>query len=313
MPKLKIALLSGGVSGEREVSLKTGEKIFQALDKNKYEIFRYDPKTDLEKFFSDAFDKKFDLVFPALHGPFGEDGKLQGMLDMIGMPYVFSGCLASALGMNKYKTKVLARNQGVESAKDLVLVKGKNYDTDALISELGLPIVIKPIELGSSVGVSIAKTKEELEPGILLAFKHDEEILLEQFIKGRELTVAVMGDKHEPQALPVIEIIPKVSEWFDYRAKYEPGASEEVCPAKISDEVRGRVQDLAKKVYSAVGCKDLARVDFIWSKDDDKLYLLEINTIPGMTATSLAPQAAKAAGIEFGDFLDKLIEGKVKI
>ncbi|PIR13256.1 D-alanine--D-alanine ligase [Candidatus Falkowbacteria bacterium CG11_big_fil_rev_8_21_14_0_20_39_10] len=312
MAKLKIALLAGGVSGEREVSLKTGEKIYQALDKNKYEISRYDPKTDLKQFFSDAVDKKFDLVFPALHGPFGEDGKLQGMLDMIGMPYVFSGCLASALGMNKYKTKVLARDKGVESAEDLILVKGKNYDTNILISELGLPIVIKPIELGSSVGMSIAKTKEELEKGIKLAFKHDEEVLLEQFIKGRELTVAVMGAKYNPEALPVIEIIPKASEWFDYKAKYEPGASEEVCPAQIPDKVRDKAQDLAKKVYSAVGCKDLARVDFIWSKDDDKLYLLEINTIPGMTATSLAPQAAKAAGLEFPEFLDRLIEGNVK-
>ena len=312
MPKLKIALLSGGVSGEREVSLNTGKMIFNALDKEKYEIFRYDPKDDLKQFFQDAIDRKFDLVFPALHGPFGEDGKLQGMLDMIEMPYIFCGCLASALAMNKYKTKVISKDKGVDSAKDIVLVKNDSYDLDKLISELNLPIVIKPIELGSSVGISIAKVKEEVEEGIKEAFKHDEEILLEQFIKGRELTVAVIGDKYNPEALPVIEIIPKASEWFDYKAKYEPGASDEICPAEIPDKVRDEVQNLAKKVYSAVGAKDLARIDFIWDDKADKLYLLEINTIPGMTATSLAPQAAKAAGIEFPDFLDKLIRYNIK-
>lgn len=312
MAKLKIALLSGGVSGEREVSLNTGKMIFNALDKEKYEIFRYDPKDQLKKIFQDAIDRKFDLVFPALHGPFGEDGKLQGMLDMIEMPYIFCGCLASALAMNKYKTKVISRDKGVDSAKDIVLAKNDRYDLDKLIPELNLPIVIKPIELGSSVGISIAKTKAEVEEGIKEAFGHDEEIMLEQFIKGRELTVAVIGDQYNPEALPVIEIIPKASEWFDYKAKYEPGASDEICPAEIPDKVRDEVQYLAKKTYSAVAAKDLARIDFIWDDKADKLYMLEINTIPGMTATSLAPQAAKAAGIEFPDFLDKLIGYNIK-
>ena len=332
MPKLKIALLSGGISGEREVSLKTGEQIYNVLDQQKYEIFKYDSKTDLKQFFLDAIEKKFDLVFPALHGPFGEDGKLQGMLDMIGMAYVFSGCLASALAMNKSKTKIIAREVGVDVLPDIVLSKNnyqndchsplretvtrrkknEEYDIDEIINKLSLPIVVKPIELGSSVGMSIAKDKQELKQGIEKAFKYDKEVMLEKFVKGRELTVAVMGNERSAKALPVIEIIPKVSGWFDYKAKYEVGGSEEICPAEIPDELRDRAQTMAIKIFKAIGCKDLARADFIWSVDDDKLYFLEINTIPGMTETSLAPQAAKAAGMEFGEFLDRLIENTFK-
>ncbi|MDD4332856.1 MAG: D-alanine--D-alanine ligase [Patescibacteria group bacterium] len=311
MSKIKIALLSGGISGEREVSLKTGDKIYDALDKNKYEIFRYDPKTDLKQFFLDCLEKKFDVIFPALHGPFGEDGKLQGMLDWLNVPYVFSGCLAGALAMNKYKTKIIVKNKGVATAPDFVVNKNKKFDSDEIIKKLSLPIVIKPIELGSSVGMSIAKTKEELEDGIELGFQHDQSLILEKFVKGRELTVAVMGN-NPPQALPVVEIIPKVSGWFDYKAKYEIGGSEEVCPANIPDEIKNKIQKDAINAYEAIDCKDLARADFIWSEDDNQLYFLEINTIPGMTATSLAPQAAKAAGMEFGEFLDKLIEGNIK-
>ena len=312
MPKLKIALLSGGILGEREVSLKTGEQIYNALDKQKYEIFKYDPKTDLKQFFLDAIDKKFDLVFPALHGPFGEDGKLQGMLDMIGMPYVFSNCLASALSMDKYKTKIIARDVGLNLVPDIALQKDEKYNIQKIINKLLLPIVIKPMELGSSVGMSIAKNEQELEQGIEDAFKHGDKVMLEKFIKGRELTVAVMDNEQNMEALPVIEIIPKISDWFDYKAKYEVGGSEEICPADIPDAIKDEIQNLAIKAFKAIGCKDLARADFIWDTENNKMYFLEINTIPGMTQTSLAPQAAKVAGMEFGEFLGRLIENTFK-
>lgn len=312
MAKIKLALLSGGVSGEREVSLNTGKMILEALDKNKYDITQYDPKVDLRRFCIDVMDGDIDVVFPALHGPFGEDGKLQGMLDMLGVPYVFSGCLASALAMNKYKTKLLAKDAGVPIAGDRVIEKNDGLNYDKVIEEFSLPIVIKPVELGSSVGMAIAKTKEDLKSGIEEAFQHDQRVMLEKHISGRELTVAVMGSGADLKALPVIEIIPKASEWFDYKAKYEPGASDEICPAEISDEVRDTVQKYALKVYREIDCKDLARADFIWDDKNDKYYFLEINTIPGMTATSLAPQAAKAAGMEFPEFLDKLIENNLK-
>lgn len=312
MPKIRIALLAGGVSNEREVSLKTGQKIFEALDKKKYEVARFDPKTDLIRFFDEAAAKKFDLVLPALHGPFGEDGRLQGLLDLLGLPYVFSGCLASALSMNKYKTKIMAKEAGLTLAQDLVISKNDKHSAAELLKAFSLPLVIKPVDSGSSVGVSIIKKAEELNNGLKEAFRHSEKIIIEKFIRGRELTVAVMGLGETARALPVIEIIPKISAWFDHKAKYEVGGSEEVCPAQIPDDIRKRVQTDAVKVYNAIGCKDLARADFIWSDHDNKLYFLEINTIPGMTATSLAPQAAKAAGLKFSEFLDKLIEGALK-
>ncbi|MDD5071803.1 MAG: D-alanine--D-alanine ligase [Patescibacteria group bacterium] len=310
MKKLKIALLSGGWGGEREVSLKTGEQIYKALDKKKYQIFRYDPKNNLGKFFSDALKKKFDLVFPALHGPFGEDGKLQGLLDILNIPYLFSGCLSSALAMNKYKTKVIIEKEGIEMAPDVLIRKNEKYNLNKIIKKLSLPIVVKPSELGSSVGMSIAKNKKELKKGIETAFRYDREALLEEFIKGRELTVPVMGN-NPARALPVIEIIPRVSAWFDYKAKYEVGGSEEVCPAKIPAKIKTKARGQALAAYKAIGCKDLARADFIWQKGSDKLYFLEINTIPGMTATSLVPQSANAAGLPFSQFLDKLISGAI--
>lgn len=257
----------------------------------------------------DTGGSKIDLVLPIVHGPYVEDGKLQGMLDMLSLPYVFSGTLASALAMNKFKTKLIAKKAGLMIAKDMVL--GKKYKTEKIVKKLNLPVVVKPIELGSSVGISIAQTEEELKIAIDKALEHGDEVLLEQFIKGRELTVAVMGTK-TPKALPVIEIIPKVSTFFDYKAKYQSGGSEEICPAEIPDEIRKKVQRYAVKVFKALGCRDLARADFIWNEETGKIYFLEINTIPGMTATSLAPQAAKAAGMEFSEFLDKLIEGAIK-
>ncbi|HRY82676.1 MAG TPA: D-alanine--D-alanine ligase family protein [Candidatus Moranbacteria bacterium] len=259
----------------------------------------------------DTEGNKIDLVLPIGHGPQIEDGKLQGMLDMLGIPYVFSGTLASALSMNKKKTKIIAKSAGLKIAKDIIILKNKKFNLEKIITKLALPIVIKPSELGSSVGISLANSKEELEEGIEKALRHGNEILLEQFIKGRELTVAVMGDKN-PKALPVVEIIPQISGWFDYRAKYEVGGSKEVCPADIPDETRKKIQKYAVKIFKAIGCKDLARADFIWDEKDSKLYFLEINTIPGMTATSLAPQAAAASGLSFPEFLDKLISGALK-
>ena len=293
------------------MSLKTGGKIFEALDKEKYEVYNYDPKFDLEKLIEDIFKKKIDLVFPALHGPFGEDGKLQGMLDVLGVPYVFSGCLASALAMNKHKAKIVAFSSGVNISEDILLEREDEINYDEIIEKIGFPVVIKPIELGSSVGMAIVNNKEELISGIENAFSFGGKIILEKFVKGRELTVAVVEDG-KARALPVIEIIPKKSKWFDYQAKYEAGATDEICPAKIPKEIEKKVQELAVKVFKTIGCEDLARADFIWDEKENRIYFLEINTIPGMTATSLAPQAAKADGMEFPVFLDKLIANNLK-
>ncbi len=337
--KKQLAVIFGGQSGEHEVSLRSSSQVMSALDKDKYEIIPIAiTKTghwlvgkEGQKYLEDNLEsasreggvdsddsfesnnklpEKFppiDLVLPIIHGTFGEDGKLQGALDMLGLPYVFSGTLASALAMHKKKTKIIAKAAGLKIIKDVIISRDKKYNLEKIIAKLNFPIVIKPSELGSSVGISLVTSKEELVSGIEDALKYGNEVLLEQFVKGRELTVAVMGDK-SPKALPVIEIIPKVSGWFDYRAKYETGGSQEICPAEIPEDVRKKIQRYTVKIFKAVGCLDLARADFIWSEADEKLYFLEINTIPGMTSTSLAPQAAKASGLKFSIFLDKLIE-----
>lgn len=285
---------------EGGINLEQSQKLVSVQNKNIFDFS--EGETGVEK---------IDLILPIVHGPYVEDGKLQGMLDTLGLKYVFSGTLASALSMNKQKTKLVARSAGLKIAKEVIVNKNKKYNLDKIITKLNLPVVVKPIELGSSVGVNISKTKEELDAAIKKALEYGNEVLLEQFVKGRELTVAVFGSR-PPKALPVIEIIPKVSTFFDYKAKYQAGGSEEVCPAQIPDDIAKKVQKYAVKVFKALGCADLARADFIWDTESGKLYFLEINTIPGMTGTSLAPQAAKAAGMEFGDFLDKLVKEALK-
>ena len=307
MPKRRICLLFGGCSDEREISISSADAVYEALDKDKYEILRYDARDDLQKFINDIFAKKFDLVFPILHGSFGEDGKLQGMLDILNMPYVFSKTSASALAMDKHKSKLIASNVNLQVAPDIILKQGDNYSIKEIVDILSLPIVIKPNEMGSSIGMTIVQEKGKLVEGIKKGFNYDSTIILEKFIEGRELTVAVFGN-NPPIALPVIEIIPRISKWFDYKAKYEVGGSNEICPAKIPEDVRKRTQELSIKIFKAIGCKDLSRVDFIWDTKNNKLYFLEINTIPGMTKVSLVPKAANAAGMEFGEFLDKLIK-----
>jgi D-alanine-D-alanine ligase len=250
---------------------------------------------------------KIDLVFPLIHGPYGEDGRLQGMLDMLDIPYVFSGVLAHALGMNKPKAKIMAKSFGVNVAKDLVIKKGK-YELENILAKMNFPLVIKPTELGSSVGISIAKNKTELEAGIGDAMRYGSEVILEQYIKGRELTVTVMGNEN-PKVLSVTEIIPLISEFYDYKAKYETGGSRHVCPAEIPMDFQEKLENYAIKTFQAIGCAGLARVDFIYDEKNNEAYFIDINTVPGMTPTSLAPEAARNAGMEFSVFLDELISG----
>lgn len=292
---LPLAHQEGGISIEQSQSLviSSGEQ-------------------DLSNFSAGDFvNQKIDLMFPVGHGEYIEDGRLQGMFEMLGIPYVFSGTLSSALAMDKYKTKLIAKNAGLKVAKEIKLDKKQKSHPEKIVKKLGLPVVVKPVSAGSSVGVNICNDEDDLEGKISKALEKNNEVMLEQFIKGRELTVAVMGNKN-PKAMPVIEIIPKVAGFFSYEAKYQQGGSEEICPAEIPEEIRKKVQKYAVKVFKALDCQDLARADFIWSEDDNKLYFLEINTIPGMTATSLAPKAAQAAGMSFPQFLDKLIDLAIK-
>ncbi len=311
MGKLKIAVISGGKSPEAAVSLKSGENIYNSLDKNLYEVFNYDATTDLVKFIIDASTKKFDLVFPAMHGPYGEDGKLQGLLDMIDMPYIFSDTTASAVANDKYLSKSVLSNTDVLTPKYVLLNKKSKTGFKDLMISVSIPFIVKPLRLGSSLGVSVVHTIDDYDDAAKKAFEYGDDILVEEFIRGRELTVLVIGNKL-PEALSVIEIVPKKAEWYDYNSKYDIDGSDKICPAPISDELRRDIQKKAVTVYTEIGCKDLARVDFMLSTDLNVPYFIDINTIPGFSETSLAKIAAKDEGLSFTDLLDKLINGAVK-
>lgn len=304
MTKLRLALIAGGNSAEREVSLNSGAQVYQALDKNKYDIRRYDPRDDLERLVHDAPD--LDAALVIMHGRGGEDGALQGMLDLLGIPYQGSGVLGSALGMNKELSKILYQQAGLLVSKALFLNRGEPLKLRDIEARLGLPVVIKPVNEGSSIGITKANTLEELERGLKDAFRFDHRVLVEEFIKGVEVTGGVLGNA-ELTALPLVEIIPSEQyAFFDYEAKYKPGASHEICPARLDAATTKKAQEIAITAHQALHCRGYSRTDMIVRGED--IYVLETNTIPGMTATSLFPQAAKAAGLEFPQLLDRLIE-----
>ena len=303
--KINLAVIFGGPSGEHAISLKSASEVMANLDQQKYTILpiKISRKGQWDR---TLLQNKIDLALIIGHGTFMEDGCLQAVLESYNIPYLFSGVLASALAMNKAKTKIIATSAGLKVARGIVLKKNNAFDPPAIIRYLQFPIVIKPNELGSSVGTNIVKNEKDFKASLKEAFLWGDEVLLEEFISGRELTVAVMGRK-KLTALPVVEIKPRISQWFDYEAKYATGGSEEICPAQIPASLTTKAQAQAVKIFEALGCHDLARADFIWSQKNKQLYFLEINTIPGMTKTSITPRAALAAGLKFGDFLDTLI------
>jgi D-alanine-D-alanine ligase len=304
MKKLTVALLSGGISSEREVSLQSGDQVYEALDKDKYHILRYDPKTDLGQLVNDA--PGIDVALIILHGPYGEDGTVQGLLDLLHIPYQGSGVLGSALAMNKTVTKKLYEKSGLPVPPYIVYDRDDNVDVDACVKQLGLPLVVKPVAGGSSVGMSIVRSKADLQGALDKAIVYDSAVMAESYIAGIELTGGVLGNK-ELEALPIIEIVPdQTREFFDYEAKYTPGVTQEICPARIDDELTLQVQSYAKIAHQTLYCRGYSRTDMILK--DRKIYVLETNTIPGMTATSLLPQAAQVAGISFSKLMNKLIE-----
>ena len=304
MKKIKLALLSGGVSSEREVSLNGGAQVYEALDKEKYDVVQYDPATDLAKLVNDA--QTIDVALLILHGPYGEDGTVQGLLDLLGIPYQGAGVLGSSVAMNKLVSKRLYRQAGIPTPEFLSFSREEKVDLAFCVEQLGLPIVVKPVSAGSSVGMSIVKQAGDLGPALEKAFEQDTAVLLEAYVKGLELTCAVMGNK-DLEALPVIEILPgEGHEFFDYDAKYVAGRTEEICPARIDDSVRKTVQTLAVEAHKALFLRGYSRTDMILSENG--VTVLETNTIPGMTKTSLLPQAAKAGGYSFTLLLDRLIE-----
>lgn len=304
MKKKIIALLSGGISPEREVSLNSGSQVFEALDKDKYDVIRYDPKTDLAKLVTDA--PRIDAALIILHGPYGEDGTVQGMLDLLNIPYQGSGVLGSALAMDKVVAKQLYEKAGLPTPPYVVFNRGDDVDSSNLVDRLGLPLVVKPARDGSSIGMSIVRAEDDIDAAVNKAFLQGPTIFAESYIEGMEITGGVLGnDDLEP--LPLIEIVPdQAHEFFDYEAKYTAGVTEEICPARIDAVLTEKAQNQAVMAHRALCCRGYSRTDMIF--DDQTFYVLETNTIPGMTGTSLLPQAAAKGGYPFGKLLDRLIE-----
>ena len=302
--KKTIALLCGGISSEREVSLKSGEQVLQSLDKSKYEVRRYDTQIDLPRLVAEA--KQIDAALIILHGPYGEDGTVQGLLELLDIPYQGAGVLGSALAMNKLAAKQLYERAGIPVPPYVVARRNDAVSAEHLVQRLGLPLVVKPAVGGSSIGMSIVRAADQIPQALTKAFDQDGTILVESYIKGIEITAGVLGNDNL-EALPLIEIVPDAKhEFFDYVAKYTAGATQEICPARISPALTEKAQSYARMAHQALFCKGYSRTDMMLRGDD--IFVLETNTIPGMTRTSLLPQAAQVAGISFSQLLDRLIE-----
>lgn len=302
---MRILVLLGGSSAEREVSLSSGGRVAAALRERGHTVTEADPEKDPLAVLGVA--RAADVVWMALHGGAGEDGTIQALFDLAGVTYTGSGHLASALAMDKDLSKHLFRAAGVSTpdwrmltaADAPALWQGAAFARESFAA-LGAPVVVKPSKQGSTVGLSVVKAAGGLAAAITEAFKHDDEVMLEAYVPGRELTVGVLGE----MVLPVGEIIPK-HEIYDYECKYVPGMAEEIFPAKIPETVRDEAQRLAMRAYAALKLSGCARIDFRLHPDGG-LHCLEANTLPGMTGTSLVPQAAQAAGIGFPELCERI-------
>lgn len=308
---MKIVVVAGGSSNEREISLMTGKQIMNAL-KKEHQVTMLElgePQTYVEKL--KEIKGKADLVFIALHGKYGEDGLIQAVLDLLEIPYTGSGVLASSLAMNKVFTFDFLQKHGVQIADYFVLHGSYKLDNvkEQIMKRIDYPCIIKPNRSGSSLGVSLVEDDDKVEKALQVAFKEDDTVIIQKYTKGRELTCAVLGNAHETEleALPLAEIITKEGNFFDYHNKYFSKETEEIAPADVDPKLAEKIQTLSKNIHLVLGCRGLTRSDFILSKDN-QLYFLEINTIPGQTEASLSPKEAAAAGMSFVEFILKQVD-----
>lgn len=296
--KKKIGVLMGGLSSEREVSLATGAAVLKALTDRGYHAVGVDVGRDIA---GRITAEGIEVAFNALHGKFGEDGAIQGLLDVLGIPYTGSGILASAMGMNKIISKQLFRTSGLTVGPYAAAARGDRKALAAAKDQIGFPLVVKPVAEGSSVGVSVVRAPQEFDAAVELAFRYDREILVEGYIRGMEVQVGVLGER----ALGAIEIVPKDS-FYSYQAKYESGMSEHFFPARVPREVYARTLDAGLLAHRVLGCSGYSRVDFIIDEAGVPC-ILEVNTLPGMTATSLLPEIANGAGIAFPKLVEEIL------
>jgi D-alanine-D-alanine ligase len=300
LKKKRIGVMMGGLSREREISLKTGKAILKALTEKGYDAWPIDVGRDIAE---TLIKQKIDCAFLALHGRFGEDGTIQGMLELMRIPYTGSGVLASALANHKIMAKKLFIYEKIPTPSYEVFHRDEIEKDPLRTVSLPFPLVVKPAREGSTIGVSIVKTKEGFVQALKEASKHDEEILVEECVKGKEITVGILEDI----PLPIIEIAPK-SGFYDYHSKYTKGETEYIIPARIPREKYLYAQEISLKAFRVLGCSGCARVDFM-TDEDGNAYVIDVNTMPGMTETSLLPQAASYAGISFGDLVERILLG----
>ena len=313
----RVTLLKGGTSGEREISLASGAAAAKALRGEGFPVVEIDTKD--ADFVEQLIASKPDAVFIALHGRDGEDGTVQGLCELLGLPYTGPGVLASALAMDKLRAKTMYRAAGLPTAPWEVLVKAEHeqgtYDQsffEGLLEKMGGKCVVKPSREGSALGVHIVEDAAALAEAVAEAFTHDDELVVEKFVAGVEITVGVLGNEH-PEVLPIIEIVPQDSSaFYDFDAKYSAGGASHIIPARLDDATTATCRDFAREAHFALGCTGVSRTDMIVSDKDGTPYLLETNTIPGMTATSLLPDAAARAGLEFGPLCRTLVELALK-
>jgi D-alanine-D-alanine ligase len=324
--KKNIAIVAGGYSSEVVVSLKSAEGIKSFIDEERYNLypvlvtpeewfvqlskkdFPFIDKKDFS-FIESGRKIKFDFAYITIHGTPGEDGLLQGYFDMLSIPYSCCGVLAAALTFNKYFCNNYLANFGVKTAKSVFLRKGDEWKRDEIVSKLGLPVFVKPNDGGSSFGVSKVNSSTRLQSAISTAFNEGNSVLIERFMTGTEVTCGCYRIKDKKIVLPITEVISK-NEFFDYDAKYNPDSVEEITPARISSDLTEEIQSLTMKIYDYIGAKGIIRIDYIISPEGE-VNMLEVNTTPGMTATSFIPQQIRAAGLDIKEVMTEIIENEI--
>ena len=321
MTKLRIALLAGGDSSEREIALNSAHQISEALDREKYDVKvidlhhrswaytengrRYEMDKNDFSLTVEGVRHEFDYALIIIHGTPGEDGKLQGYLDMIGIPYSSCSQVSSTITFDKVSTKRAVAERGINVAKEVFLHRGEVFSAEAIVAELGLPLFVKPNASGSSFGVTRVTEAEQIEEAVRLAFTESDEVLIEECITGREFGCGVLITKDEELVLPITEIVSK-NAFFDYEAKYTAGMSDEITPAPISEEWTAMLAHDAVEAYKACRCRGIVRIDFIVT-EEGKAYIIEVNSIPGMSSGSIVPKQARTAGFSLGELYDKVI------
>jgi len=303
----KVGVLFGGRSAEREISLISGNGVLQALKSKGVDAHAFDPA---ERSLAELAAEKFDRVFIALHGRFGEDGSLQGALELLGIPYTGSGVMASSVGMDKITTKIIWLAHGVPTPKYAVIDSnepgGLDARLDKVVAELGLPLIVKPPLEGSTIGITKVTRAEDLKAAVDLAHKYDKLVLAEQFITGREFSVPLLGSGPTARALPVVEIVAPEGN-YDYQNKYFTDDTKYYCPAPLDAATTEAIQRHVEKAYRALGCEGWSRIDVLLRESDNQPFLLEVNTSPGMTTHSLVPMAARAEGTDYEDLCVEIL------